>query len=152
VKSSTIDPPESMIEQEMEMKWRNMLYRFGANEQMLLKELQNQQKDKAKLLEEWRPAAEESIKSSLVVEEMVTREAIEITDEELDEEIKKIAADQKMEPAQMKENLTANGMLQSVKMNIRNQKLFTHLLKSTNIKKGKKFKYLDYIEGKNVKE
>ena len=144
-KSSTIDLPESMVQQEMEMRWRTMLYRFGANEQMLLKELENQEKTRDSLLNEWRPQIEEGLKSQIVVEELKKLENITVSPEEIDAEIQKMADAKDISLEEMKKNLQANRMIESVNINIHDQKLFTHLLKSTKIKKGKKIKYQDYM-------
>ena len=56
-----------------------------------------------KLKEQVRPEAETRIKSSLVLEQIAKDEKIEITDEELDTEIEKMAAQYGMEADKLKE-------------------------------------------------
>lgn len=152
VKTSQIDLPESMVKQELEIKWRTLLYQFRNNEKLLLNQLKSENKTKDDFLTGLRPAAEESIKSSIVVEEIAKKENIFVTEEEMDEEIKKIAEAQKMTLEEAKRTINTNKMSESINLNIRNQKLFTYLLKHSNIKEGKNFKFADFIRGNEVKE
>lgn len=148
VKNSTMELPESMVQQELAAKWQQMLYRFGANEQHLLNALEGEQKTRDNLFEQWRPATEEGIKSSLAVEEMAKKEKIEISDDEVEEELKKLAEAQNQGLDEIKEQITKNNMMESLKINIRHQKLFTQILKNSKINKGKKYNYLDFVQGK----
>ena len=61
-----------------------------------------------KLKEQVRPEAETRIKSSLVLEQIAKDEKIEITDEELDAEIEKMATQYGMEADKLKEYIGDN--------------------------------------------
>ena len=59
--------------------------------------------DTKKLADQMRPEALKRIQNSLVLEEIAKAENIQISDEKLDEEIGKLAANYKMEAAKLKE-------------------------------------------------
>jgi trigger factor len=69
------------------------------------------QKTRAQIREDAGPAAERRVRTSLVLEAIAAREAIAVTEEELAAEIGKIAAANKMEPAQVRRRLVENDTL-----------------------------------------
>lgn len=69
------------------------------------------QKTRAQIREDAGPAAERRVRTSLVLEAIAAREAIALTEEELAAEIGKIAAANKMEPAQVRRRLVENDTL-----------------------------------------
>ena len=58
-----------------------------------------------KLQEQFRPQAERNLKTRLVLEEVAKAENIEVSEEAIDAEIKKMADAYKIEPEKMKEYL-----------------------------------------------
>jgi len=152
VSASSMEIPESMIKQELDMRWHSMLYQYRTTEKQLLAELEKENKTKDDLFVDWRQSAVESIKSSIVIEEIAKKENIVVAEDEIEEEIKKFAESQKMAIEDMRNTLKANKMLDNINLNIRNQKLFTYLLKHSKIKVGKKLKYSEFIQERSQKE
>ena len=61
-----------------------------------------------KMMEEFRPQAEKRIRTRLVLEAVVAAENIEVSDERLDEELKKMADSYQMEVEKLKEFMGDN--------------------------------------------
>jgi trigger factor len=146
VTSSTIPLPKSMVESELKMKWYNFLNQYRADEKLVIEQLQKEGKTKDSVLDEWRPKVEEGIQSSLVVEKMVEEEKIEVTDEDMDKELERIAAMQNSTVDVIKNVYKQQRLMENIKMMLARQKLFDFLLEKVEIKKGKKVKYLDLMK------
>ena len=73
-------------------------------------------------LESLRPQAQKRIQSRLVLEAVVKAEGIEPSQEEIEEEIQKIASMYQMEPEQVKEQLEGDNQMENLKMDVAVQK------------------------------
>jgi trigger factor len=76
------------------------------------------QKTRAAIREDAGPAAERKVRISLVLEAIAARERIEVTDEELAAEIAKIAAANKLDPAEVRRRLIRNETLAGLKASL----------------------------------
>jgi len=92
IDDSDMDLPEAMVETMQERIIEEFAQRLRMQGIPLEQYMQMMQMDQAKLMEQVRPEAEIRIKSRLVLEEIAAKENIEVSDEELDEEIKMIAS------------------------------------------------------------
>ena len=146
--SSEIDLPESMIERSLHIRYSEFVRQFGGNEEYILKSLKQQGKKIEDLIEEWRPSVIDGVKTSLIVEKLGKEEKVEVSDEEVDEEIKKNAEHHNKEFKELKDMYIKNKMLEALKENVKAKKIYDLLLESSSIKKGSKIKYLDLIQGK----
>lgn len=77
--------PESMIQAELENSWRNFASQSGMQEDQLMQILEMQGKEKADLLNEWKPQAERSLKIQLLLDKITAKEGVTVTDEEVEE-------------------------------------------------------------------
>ena len=100
------------------------------------------------LFKEWRPGVEDNVKSGLIIDKIIKKEKIEITDKELDEELKKIADLQNKDYKEIKEIYKKNNMSNYLKENLATERAYGLLLDNAVVKKGDKVKYLDLIQGK----
>jgi trigger factor len=148
VEGATIEVPESMIGAELENSWNNFVQQFRATEEQVLGLLQGQGRTKEALLEEWREGAITRIRGQLAVQKMLELEKIDATDEEVEAEI-----DHQAEQApgatreQVKQYYESQGMMDYLKREVRERKLFDALLAETKIKKGEKTSYVDLVGG-----
>ena len=148
VAASEIPVPNSMVQAELDNQWQNFLMQSRMPEEQILQILEIQNKKKEDLLGEWRPSAEKSIKSYLILNKLQEEFKLEITDEELDGEIKVQAEASQMTFEETKEYLQKNGMTEYLKNDLINKKLFEKVLGAAKITKGKKTSFLD-LTGKN---
>ncbi|MBN1411214.1 MAG: trigger factor [Spirochaetales bacterium] len=144
--------PDSMVNRELEREWLSMVYYSGGREDMVLKELEKQGSSKGKYLEERKADAEESLKMSVIIEELIEAEKIEATNEEIEAEIKAGAEKQNISLEDARERVKANKMEASIRFGLQKKKLFDLLLSSATYTKGKKVKYQDLLAGKFEKE
>jgi len=147
LEDSTVPVPATMVDAELENSWRNFVSRFRATDEQVMQLLAAQGKTKQELLEEWKPEAEKSLKKRLLSGKMVEAEKIEATDEEIEEHLAKQAENASMSADELKDYYQKNGMMDYLKSEIQERKLFDKVLEENTIKKGKKVKFLDLVGG-----
>jgi trigger factor len=144
---ATIALPKSMLENELEEEWQRFLGRLRADEKIVLRELEKEGRSKQSVQGEWKPAAEKKLRLQLVVSEMVKRENLEASQEELDGRVKADAEARSITFEQAKEVYTKNHLFDFLSFDIKNEKLYDLLLESGKRKTGKKVKFLDLLGG-----
>ncbi|MFW5769392.1 MAG: trigger factor, partial [Spirochaetota bacterium] len=145
VENSEIDLPRSMVEMELQNSWRSFLMRSRMPEDQAEQILGMQGKSKEALLEEWTPQAEQSLKSRLLVNKIIEKEGFEVSEEELDEEMKKQAEANDMSFEQVKEQYSQSNYMDYLKNDILDRKAYDFLIENADIKEGKKVKFLDLM-------
>lgn len=145
VENSEVDLPRSMVEMELQNSWRNFLMRSRMPEDQAEQILSMQGKSKEALLEEWTPQAEQSLKSRLLVNKIIEKEGFEVSEEELDEEMKKQAEANDMSFEQVKEQYSQSNYMEYLKNDILDRKAYGFLIENADIKEGKKVKFLDLM-------
>ena len=148
IEKSEIDVPESMLKAEIEQNWNTFISQSRMPEETVVEILSAQGKTKEDMFEEWRPSAEKSVKTFLITDKLIEDEKIEVSDEEVDEELKKQAETAGMSFEDAKNYFEQNGMLFYLKNEISSRKLFDLLLDAAEIKEGEKKDYLDLIQNK----
>ena len=108
IENAQMDIPEAMIETQCENMVNEFAQRLAQSGLSMEQYMQFSGLTLDKLKEQVRPEAETRIKSSLVLEQIAKDEKIEITDEELDAEIEKMAAQYGMEADKLKEYIGDN--------------------------------------------
>ncbi|MFP4508803.1 MAG: trigger factor [Spirochaetaceae bacterium] len=146
--STTVELPASMVRAELENSWRNFLGQFGGNEQQILGLLQAQGRGKEEFLEEWREGAESRLRSQLVTQKLIEKEGIEASEDEVNAYIAEQADTSSMNPEEVKEHYVKNNMLDYIRHEVQERKLFDALLAESKIKKGKKTSLMDAL-GRN---
>ncbi|MFW5783073.1 MAG: trigger factor [Spirochaetota bacterium] len=148
VANSTIAVPESMIGLELENAWRNFVQQFRATEEQVLGLLRAQGKTKEGLLAEWRDGATKRIKGQLVVQKMLENEEIEVSDDEVEAELDRQAESGRATKDQLRQYYEQQNMMDYVRREVRERKLFDKILEETKVKKGEKTSFLDLV-GRN---
>ena len=108
IENAQMDIPEAMIETQCENMVNEFAQRLAQSGLSMEQYMQFSGLTLDKLKEQVRPEAETRIKSSLVLEQIAKDEKIEITDEELDAEIEKMATQYGMEADKLKEYIGDN--------------------------------------------
>jgi len=144
---AVISLPKSMMEQELEEEWHRFLGRLRADEKVVLQEMAKEGRSKESVQEEWKPAAEKKLRLQLAVSEMVKREGIQATQEEVDSRVQADAEARSISFEQAKEIYTKNRLLDFLSFDIKNEKLYDQLLASGRRRQGKKVKLLDLLGG-----
>ena len=119
IDDSKMDIPDAMIDTEAEGLVDNFARRIAAQGMSLDLYMQYTGMTMDRLKNQMTEQAKKNIESRLVLEAIVEAEGIEATDEEFDEEVKKMADNYKMEPDKLKDLMgeeEVNNMKRDLKM------------------------------------
>ena len=108
VANAQIDIPEPMIDLQTKQMADDFARRIMQQGMSLEQYFQFTGLSEEKMMEEFRPQAEKRIRTRLVLEAVVAAENIEVSDERLDEELKKMADSYQMEVEKLKEFMGDN--------------------------------------------
>jgi len=135
--------PESMIRAEIEGRWRRLAqyYNTSVEKMMQMMTLGEGHEEREK---EWRKTAEKALHSRLIIETLIEDEKIEVSDEEVENEFKKMAEQNGAEVDDVKKNHSEEDVFY-LKEEIRERKIVDRLFSENNLKQGKKENYLDFI-------
>ena len=121
IEASEMEIPEPMIAMQQERMLEDFDMRLSYQGLKLDQYLQITKQTREDMMEQMKPEAITRIKSSLVVEAVAEAEKFEVTDEEVDEEMKKMAEAYQMEVDKFKE-LVGEKELDSVRRDLKNRK------------------------------
>ena len=119
VKLNDFPVPESMVNSQIETRLERGL-RALAQQGMRAEDMKKM--DFARLREGQREAATREVKASLLLEKIADTEKIEVSDEELDQQIASLARQSQQTPEQVRARLTQDGSLDRIRTQIRNEK------------------------------
>ena len=108
VADAQIDIPDPMIDLQTKQMADDFARRIMQQGMSLEQYFQFTGLSEEKMMEEFRPQAEKRIRTRLVLEAVVAAENIEVSDERLDEELKKMADSYQMEVEKLKEFMGDN--------------------------------------------
>lgn len=144
--NTSLEVPQSMVNSELESSWHGLAEQYRIEPEQLEQLLQMQGKTRDEIFEEWRPAAAERLKKSLITQELIKKEEITVSPEEAEEQIRQDAAERNGDGERILEYYRSNNMLSYVQQELAERKLFDHLLEQNTIKPGKAMKYMDLIK------
>ena len=134
VEDSKVDIPKGMIDTQVENEVADFEYRVRMQGLELDKYLELTGSDLEGLKDQLKPLAEKRVRADIVLEAIGKKENIEVSDEELDDELEKLADQYKQEN---KEKFIADmkkGDLGFLKAGITNSKVIDLLLSRVNFK------------------
>ncbi len=120
------DLPKTVVDQEIEMSFRNSLQTKNEDE---MKELQSNPDKVDELRKSFESSARDSVKLTFVVDELAKKEGVTIDDNEVIQAIYLEAMQQGQDPKKYLEYYQKQGFLPAVKMSMTEDKLFTKILK-----------------------
>ncbi|MDR1614219.1 MAG: trigger factor [Campylobacteraceae bacterium] len=132
VKKFTFDLPDNIVEQELDIHFRNAFAGIGKEE---LEEYKKDPKRAQEKRETFRKDAEDSVRLTFIVNELAILNSISVTDQELTQMVYYEALQYGQEPKSHFENYKKQGVLPAVKMAMIEDKLFQALFDRAN--KGK---------------
>ncbi len=146
VENSKLEVPESMLAAELEQFWQEFVQRFQSSSEQVERMLSAQGMNKNDFLERWRDDATKRLSRRLVVQKILEKENIEVSDEELDADIRQRAEASSMDPDEARNYLEQNNMIEHLREEVRERKLYDSLLERTNVKTGNTVKFLDAMQ------
>lgn len=135
IEISEFEVPEGMIETQLEDEVRQFDYRLRNQGLELDKYLEMTQGTIEDLKEQFRPTATKRVEGDLVLEAVVQAEKIEVTDEDIDKELEKMASIYKAEDLEEFKTDMKKGDLGFLKSGISNTKAIEILIESAKFNK-----------------
>ena len=110
VSNMTVEIPDSMVEEELEREMERMDYELRAQGASLEAYAQMMGGNMDAIKNSLRPGAINTVKTNVMLDAVVDAESIEVSDEECEEEYKKLAESYQMDVEKIKEILDLKGM------------------------------------------
>ena len=124
VKRNDFPIPEAMIDQQIDMRLERGLRALAA-QGMKTEDMKRMDFDRLRAGQ--RDGAVKEVKASLILEQIADQEKIEVSDEELEQELAGLAQQAKQPIEQVRARLTEDGGLDRIRHRIRNDKTLNHL-------------------------
>ncbi|GGE18206.1 trigger factor [Marinithermofilum abyssi] len=129
--NAEIDLPEVMIENEIDHMMGHFEQQLRMQGLTLDQYAQFTGQEKEALREQFKEDAEKKVRANLVLEKIAEEENIEVTDAEVDEEIKKLAEQMDRDEKEVRRLLEAQGGLEQVKNELRTRKTIDLLVSNS---------------------
>ncbi|MCK4423618.1 MAG: hypothetical protein KAV18_06065, partial [Candidatus Omnitrophica bacterium] len=128
IKNNEFDVPQSMIDGETENLIRNakmrLMYQGFSKEQVELQE--------DKLREQMRSNAETNVKSMFIMSEIINKEGIKVSDDDLDLRIKTMAQESRQKEEDVRKYLGKKNMMENLRWEETNKKAMDFLIEKSN--------------------
>ena len=145
MEKTPVEIPESMIRMELDSRWRNLARRFNTDTDGLYKIMGNSPQGAESIIEGWKPDATKSLHSRLIIETLMEELKLEASDEEAEKELERLAQESESSVDDVRKYYQDERMMEYLKEDIKERKVFDILLEKNTIKPGKKEKYVDLI-------
>lgn len=146
VEKNPIVLPKSMIQAEMESRWRMMAQQFQTTPEQLEKMISASGQSKENMLTQWTGDAEKILKSRLIVDALIREKNIAVTPEEVEAEFAKIADESGSTIEEVKEHYEDARAKEYIIDEIKENKLYDELYKQVKVSKGDKVKFADLFK------
>ena len=146
VEKNPIVLPKSMIQAEMESRWRMMAQQFQTTPEQLEKMISASGQSKENMLTQWTGDAEKMLKSRLIVDALIREKNIAVTPEEVEAEFAKIADESGSTIEEVKEHYEDARAKEYIIDEIKENKLYDELYKQVKVSKGGKVKFADLFK------
>ena len=146
VEKYPVEIPQSMLNAELESRWRMMAQRFQCSVEQLDKLMASSGQKKEDLLKEWEDDAAKMLKGRIIVESLLKESKIEVTPEEVEEEYTKIAEGAGISVEEVKKHYADAVRKEYLIDDIKEQKLYTEIFAKVKITKGEKKKFADLFK------
>lgn len=132
VEKFSFDLPKTIVEQEIDMRFRNEWQNFTPEQ---MKEFREDKDALEKRREAHRQEAEKSVKATFLIDELAKTRGVEVTDQEMIQAIYFEAYRYGADPKKHLDEYKNNGMLPAIKMAMIEEKLFNDLFAKKDSKK-----------------
>jgi trigger factor len=132
VQGQTVEVPECLVQDEIEAQ----AHRIATNLAYQGVDLNQASIDWKKVLEEERPRAEQSVRRALFLDAIARQEGIEVTAEEVESELEKLAASTGKSAAALRAQLEKEERIQSFEQHLRQNKALDFIYRNANITEG----------------
>lgn len=129
IEDNPFDVPPSLVEGQMDSMVRELEERVRLGGKDPAEAIQ----DREGLRESLRPGAERRVRELILLDQIASKEAIEVTDKEVSQEVVRMARTTQEGPAELKARLAKTGQLQSLREELRHRKTLEHLFAKVRV-------------------
>ena len=125
--------PDSLVDQEVSSRLEDLVGRLqqqGVSVGQYLSAVGKSQED---FVADMREAAGKAVATDLALRAVVAQEAIDVTDDELDEELERIAQQMSEKPAKLRRELERRGAIEAVRSDVARGKALQFLIDHANV-------------------
>lgn len=144
--------PNSMVEEQLNVYWNEFVQRFRSEEKKALSFLAKNGKTKESYKEEVREKAVEDIKRALILQEIVKKEGIKSTEEDVKKHLESFASYYKMKTDDLFNIYKSSNQIQVFENEVESKKAVDFLFENAKIKKGKKTTLEEFLKKEEPKE
>jgi trigger factor len=124
----TIDLSDALVQREMEQRLHDIAHRLEAQGVTIQQYLEASGLEEQAFVQQVRAAAEQGVRADLALRAVAAQEGIVATDEELDEEIARLAERMEEKPKKVRRDLERRGILEAVRSDIARGKALRFLV------------------------
>lgn len=146
VEKYNFDLPKSMVQAELDHRWRMMAQQFGTTPEQLDKLVASSGQSKETMLTEWTGDAEKMLKSRIIVESLLKDRNITVTPEEIEQEIESIAEKSGVSVEEVKKHYADPRSKEYLIDDTKEQKLYKELFGQVTITTGDKMAFADLFK------
>ena len=128
-----IELPDALVQQEMERRLHDLMHRLEAQGGTIAQYLAATGQEQEAFVAEVRATSERAVRADLALRAVVAQEAIEATEEELDQEVDRLAERLEEKPAKVRKDLDRRGVLEAVRSDIARGKALRRLVDNANV-------------------
>jgi trigger factor len=129
----TIDLSDALVQREMEQRLHDIAHRLEGQGVSIPQYLEATGMDQQEFVQQVRVAAEGGVRADLALRAVAAQEDIVATDEELDEEIARLAERLEEKPNKVRRDLERRGILEAVRSDIAKGKALRHLVDHADV-------------------
>jgi trigger factor len=130
VEAHEFELPEALVEEELGRSLQNYA-RYLASQGI---DLDRVQLDWQKIAEEFRPEAAKRVKRGLILDAIAKKEGLSASDVEVDAEIRRAAADQQRDFAEVKHHLRHDGGYEQLRLSLAREKALELVLREASVR------------------
>jgi trigger factor len=129
IKGNPFDVPDSMIRFQAAMMIQGMSERLSAQGF----KMEDVYPDTQSLKEETMASAENMVRTSLILEAIAKEKGYEATDEELDQELEKLAERYNMSPEMVRKGMEERGGLEEIRFGVVEKKVYNYIIDNSQV-------------------
>lgn len=146
VEKYNFDLPKSMVQAELDHRWRMMAQQFGTTPEQLDKLVASSGQSKETMLTEWTGDAEKMLKSRIIVESLLKDRNITVTPEEIEQEMESIAEKSGVSVEEVKKHYADPRSKEYLIDDTKEQKLYKELFGQVKVTTGDKMAFADLFK------
>ena len=146
VEKYNFDLPKSMVQAELDHRWRMMAQQFGTTPEQLDKLVASSGQSKETMLTEWTGDAEKMLKSRIIVESLLKDRNISVTPEEIEQEMESIAEKSGVSVEEVKKHYADPRSKEYLIDDTKEQKLYKELFGQVTVTTGDKMAFADLFK------